>query len=121
VLARILVVDDDQAILDIIELWLENEGHSIAKVLDGELALSALRSDDFDVMITDLIMPKTEGIQLIREIRQTHKDLGIIAISGGGRKGVNYLGAAEKLGANTVLSKPLQQNGIIDAVNALLP
>ena len=68
-MANILLVDDDQAILDIVGLWLENEGHTVVKAHDGEIALSSLDDKKFDVMITDIIMPKTEGIELIREIR----------------------------------------------------
>ncbi len=120
-MAKVLVVDDDQAILDIVELWLESEGHSVSQALDGDLALDRLKAEDFDVLITDLIMPKTESIQLIMNIRKTHKKMGILAISGGGKKGANYLGAAEKLGADAILAKPLEQSQIVSAVEALLP
>jgi CheY-like chemotaxis protein len=119
-MAKILVVDDDQAILDIIKLWLENDGHAVSLAMDGDEALDLLNSEEFDVMITDLIMPKTEGIQLILEIRRTHKKIGIIAISGGGRNGANYLGSAKKLGANAILPKPLAQSDVLSAVEKLL-
>jgi len=71
-------------------------------------------------MITDIIMPRTEGIELIRETRQSHKNMGIVAISAGGKNGANYLAAAKSFGANTVISKPLDQEKIIDAVADLL-
>ncbi len=119
-MAKVLVVDDDQAMLDIIDLWLTSEGHSVTQALDGKLALKSISNEDFDVMITDLVMPETEGITLIRETRLTHKDMKILAISGGGKGGINYLDAARKLGADNALSKPLTQSGVVDAVNALL-
>jgi CheY-like chemotaxis protein len=119
-MAKVLVVDDDQAILDIIKLWLENEGHAVSLAMDGDEALDSLNNEEFDVMITDLIMPKTEGIQLILEIRRTHKNIGIVAISGGGRNGANYLESAKKLGANSILSKPLAQSDVISAVENLI-
>jgi DNA-binding NtrC family response regulator len=119
-MANVLVVDDDQAILDIVELWLRSEGHTVSQALDGDVALNSLDEEDFDVMITDLIMPRTEEIQLILEIRRTHKDMGIVAISAGGKKGVSYLDAAKKLGADTIISKPLDQDKVIGAVETLL-
>ncbi|MDP7602015.1 MAG: response regulator [Rhodospirillales bacterium] len=72
-MANVLIVDDDQAILDIVRLWLKKEEHSMSQALDGDIALDTLNDEKFDVMITDIIMPRTEGIQLIFEIRQTHK------------------------------------------------
>ncbi len=119
-MANVLIVDDDQAILDIVGLWLENEGHTVAHALDGDIALNSLKDQDFDVVITDIIMPRTEGIQLIREIRQSQKNMGIVAISAGGKKGANYLKAAKSMGANTILSKPLDQDKIVSAVKDLL-
>ena len=119
-MANVLLVDDDQAILDIVGLWLENEGHTVVKAHDGEIALSSLDDKKFDVMITDIIMPKTEGIELIREIRRKRKKMGIVAISAGGKHGANYLNAAKSMGANTVISKPLEQEIIVSAVADLL-
>ena len=119
-MAKVLVVDDDQAILDIIKLWLENEGHTVSQAVDGDQALNTLNNTNFDVVITDLIMPKTEGIQLIRELRQSDKDIGIVAISGGGKNGANYLNSAKMLGANNILFKPLVQSDIVSVVENLL-
>lgn len=123
-MAKILIVDDDQIILDVMDLWLKSKGHSISQAHDGDEALDLLHAEDFDLMITDLIMPRTEGIQLILEVRRTHKVMGIIAISSGGKKGSekagNYLNAAEKLGADAILAKPLEQGILIRTVNALL-
>ena len=89
-MANVLIVDDDQAILDIVRLWLKKEEHSMSQALDGDIALDTLNYKKFDVMITDIIMPRTEGIQLILEICQTHKKMGIVTISAGGKKGPNY-------------------------------
>ena len=119
-MANVLVVDDDQAILGVIEFWLSREGHSIYKAPDGEAALDQLSIEKFDLMVTDIIMPKTEGIQLIIEIRKTYENMNIIAISSVRKEAGNYLDAAKKLGANTILSKPLEQASFVSAVNALL-
>lgn len=119
-MAKVLIVDDDQAILDIVEIWLEGEGHSVQKALDGDAALEQSDAEDFDLMITDIIMPKTEGIQLIIKIRKKHENMRIIAISGGKNKEGNYLDAAKKLGADSILSKPLEQTSFVNAVNDLL-
>ena len=119
-MAKILVVDDDQAILGLIKLWLENEGHTVGQAMDGDQALDSLKNEEFDVVITDLIMPKTEGIQLILELRRSHKKIGIVAISGGGKNGANYLESAKKLGADAILSKPLVKSDVVGLVDNLL-
>ena len=88
----------------------------MSQALDGDIALDTLNDEKFDFMI----MPRTEGIQLILEIRQTHKKMGIVAISAGGKKSANYLKAAKTLGADTIISKPLNQEKIVSTVEVLL-
>lgn len=66
--ARILVVDDEPVILDILRDVLEYEGFSVSTVGDGELALQHLRAEAFDILLTDLKMPRLDGLQLIKQI-----------------------------------------------------
>ncbi|MEO0813308.1 MAG: response regulator, partial [Myxococcota bacterium] len=66
--ARILVVDDEPVILDILREVLEYEGFSVATVGDGEVALQRIREEAFDLLLTDLKMPRVDGLQLIKHI-----------------------------------------------------
>ncbi len=80
-----------------------------------------MRSDSFDLVITDLIMPEKEGLETIADIRKLCGDLPIIAISGGGRVGpTNYLETARFIGANTTLAKPFGRRELIKTVSELL-
>jgi YesN/AraC family two-component response regulator len=74
-----------------------------------------------DLLITDIIMPQKEGLELIIELRKKNKGLKIIAISGGGRIGPEgYLPLAKRLGADLVFQKPLVQKEFMNAISKLL-
>ena len=75
----------------------------------------------YDLIITDILMPKKEGLETLREIREEFPNIGIIAISGGGRLGnMDFLFAAGLLGADSVLAKPFSNKQITDSVNDCL-
>ncbi len=76
---------------------------------------------DFDLVITDIIMPDKEGIELIMELKRHTPDVKIMAISGGGRTGtVEFLKMAKKLGAVASLKKPIRLADFYDALNQCL-
>lgn len=119
--AKIIVVDDDKDVRDGIRLVLETCGYDVDTASDGEKGILLIESSPFDIAVIDLYMPRKEGIEMIMELRSAYPDLGIIAISGGGKvAGVNYLDLAKKLGANATLMKPFSSTDIIDAVNELV-
>jgi len=82
-------------------------------VEDGEEALSQCRAIDFDVVITDLQMPKVHGFELITALRDLNRPPPIIAVSGTGH---HQLEIAEALGARFTLSKPLHPEAVLAAV-----
>ena len=74
-----------------------------------------------DLLITDIVMPEKEGLELIFELRRKNPDLKIIAISGGGRFHYEgYLTSAKHLGANLVFQKPLDHREFINGISDLL-
>jgi DNA-binding response OmpR family regulator len=120
-MAKILVLDDEPAILLMIKKMLEKEGHEVDLALNGREGMELFEKNKPDLVITDIIMPEKEGLETILELRKKHPELKIIAISGGGRIGPQgYLPSAKYLGADLVFQKPLIQKEFVEAVSALL-
>ncbi len=121
-MANILVIDDEAPMRRFVARALEKQGHAIAEAADGAEALRILAEHPIDLVITDLLMPETDGIETIIELRRLYPATKIIAISGGGeyQSGVGFLRAAESLGADRTLTKPFEFRQLIPAVEALL-
>jgi len=120
--ANILVIDDEASTRRLVALALEKQGHTVAEAGDGAEALKILAAHKVDLVITDLLMPETDGIETIMELRRLYPATKIIAISGGGeyQSGAGFLRAAESLGADSTLSKPFEFKQLLPAVQALL-
>lgn len=117
----ILIVEDDEAVRSALRRTLVREGYEVREAREGGAALKLLASAPSDLVITDMIMPDMEGIALIIALRKDRPKLPVIAISGGGRVGMNnYLGIAEGCGASRVLAKPFQAKQILAFVQELL-
>ena len=120
-MSAILLVDDDTSVLDVMSEMLRLEGHEVTIAENGEQAVECVNRDQFDLVITDLIMPEKEGLETIADIRRQFAEIPIIAISGGGRLGPNdYLEPARFIGANATLAKPFARTELIKAVDSLL-
>lgn len=118
---RILIIDDDPVIREILTEVLELCGYTVGTAGDGDDGLEKHRKQPFDLVICDIIMPGKEGIQTIYELRRASPDLKIIAISGGGHlESEGYLRMAGKLGADFTLGKPFEPPEIEAAVKKLL-
>lgn len=121
-MANILIVDDDKQIRSMLKQMLEREGHQVNTACDGVQALSAMLQKIPDLVITDLIMPEKEGLELIRELRRYYPDLKIVVITGGSRliKPGGYLNTARLLGANLSFQKPIERKEFVSSINNLL-
>lgn len=114
---RILVVDDEHQIRDLLSAMLSREGYEVDTADDGDQALNYLTRKQVDLVVTDLIMPNKEGLETIQEVRGKHPDLPIIAISGGGRFNPSeILPLAKLLGARRIIQKPFSRMEIVSAV-----
>lgn len=119
---RILVIDDEELILRTLKGALEAAGYSVVTAPDGEQGLARFRAEDFDLVVTDIIMPQMEGIETIREIRRIAPDVPIIAASGGGQLGrERLLGMCEALGATASIAKPFRPRDLIALIERHLP
>lgn len=121
---RILLVEDDEAIRGILARTLVAAGHEVEEAWNGDVALAAYRKQAADLVITDLVMPEKDGLQMIMELRKLDPAVKIIAMSGGGRtlgQAQLYLESAKLFGALQVLAKPFTAATLMQAVNAVLP
>jgi len=117
---RILVIDDDDLVRETMKLGLESAHYQVSEANDGAVGLQIAFQDEFDLVITDILMPNKEGIETIQELRRARPALKIIAISGGDRRGGSFLEIAEKLGANKTLRKPFRPQELLRCVQDLL-
>ena len=120
-MARILVIDDDEQVLEMLYESLTREGYDVLRASNGEQGLRLYREEPVDLIITDLIMPEKEGIETIIELRQDFPDVKIIAISGGGRIGTkDYLNMAKIFGVQRTFTKPVAREQLLDAIRGLI-
>lgn len=120
-MARVLVVDDDELVLTTLKMTLEAQGHSVTAVSAASEANERIQPGRFDLVITDILMPEMDGLELIRAIRARDGDLRIIAVSGGGyRSTQDFLHFASVFGADAALSKPFNAETLADAINRAL-
>jgi CheY-like chemotaxis protein len=120
-MAKILVIDDDAAIRRMLVRILTTAGHSVMEAPDGREGIELLHASQTKVVITDIIMPRQEGIETILEIRREAPAVRIIAMSGSSQNsGMSYLDFAAKLGAHAVLAKPFRASALLDAVAEVL-
>lgn len=120
-MAKILLVEDDDLVRDMLAQVLRRAEHDVESASDGEDATEILQRINPDIMITDIIMPKKSGITLISEVKNKHPLMQIIAISGGGRLDpIGYLDLSESLGANVSFEKPVDKSALLMAIDLLL-
>lgn len=120
-MARILVIDDDPLMRGLVVRMLGDVGHELREAVDGEKGLALALSEQFDAVVTDILMPGKEGIETILELRRARPDLGIVAISGGGtHRLMDFLQFARQFGADQAVAKPFRAADLIAAVNSAL-
>lgn len=118
---RILVVDDDSQVREMLAEMLRRVGHDLATAATGRDGLEALRDGPFDIVILDMIMPDMNGVDTIRLIRSEHPTVAVVALSGGGSfKRFDLLEQAEELGVEAVLTKPVDWEEITTAVESAM-
>ncbi len=104
---RVLLVEDDDTLRRALRAGLERHGCVVADAADGNEAQAWLHAAAFDWVVTDIVMPECDGIELLRRLRSAHPHTGVVAMSGGGLGDAgDYLHMARLLGAHHVLKKP---------------
>ena len=120
-MARILVIDDDDAIRFSLKLALEDADHQVEDAANGVEGMTRFRTNPADLVITDIFMPEKEGLETIDEIKRSYPQTKIIAMSGGGRMNPeDYLEIAKRVGADRSLFKPFDIQLLVATVDDLL-
>lgn len=119
--ARILVADDEELARYTIREILEGMGHTVLEARTGNGAMKVVRTNPVDLVITDIIMPREDGVTVTAEVKRTHPEVKVIAISGGGRtNNIDFLTLAKGYGADDALAKPFTEDELRRAVDACL-
>lgn len=108
--AKILIVDDEQNIREVLSIFLKDEGYTVSVANDGKSALEAVKNDIFDLVITDLKMPKFSGFDLLKSIKETSPATVVVIITAYGT--TESAVEAMKLGAFNYIQKPFKINDI---------
>lgn len=120
-MARILVVDDEAIIRRMMRTALEQAGHEVVEAQNGEEAIRLQHASPAELVITDMLMPEADGVEVIMELRRQSPELKIIAMSGGGHFGqTETLDVAMPLGAMSTLRKPFRLDVLVETVERAL-
>ncbi len=116
-LANILIVDDEEMERVLARAILEGAGHDLLFATDGEAALKLCRTENVELVVTDLAMPDFNGLRFIKELRKAGIRIPVIAISGWAP---DQLDLAEDYGADVKLFKPTDGPELVEAVEEML-
>jgi len=124
-MSRVLVVDDDQGVRNVVKTVLERRGYDVTAAEDGRSAITAVEDEKFDVVIVDIFMPGMDGLETIRMFNRHAPAVPVIAISGflfrdSSNPAPDFLSMATKLGAAYSLHKPFRPSELVRVVEACL-
>jgi DNA-binding response OmpR family regulator len=120
-MAEVLVIEDMAGVQHTINTMLRRAGHTVTMTADGAAGLEQLRQRRFDLVITDMLMPDVDGMEVLVRLAEMPSRPPVIAMSGGGA-GVSAEAAlkAAKLKADAFLQKPFDRAELLAAVDKLL-
>lgn len=119
---QVLLIEDDVITRKVMRSLFERDGHQVRDASDGRKGFALMADITPDLVVTDIIMPEKDGLELIRELRHNRPAVKIIAISGGGRVDASdYLKMATAFGAHRVLAKPFNGDDLMATVAELFP
>ena len=116
----ILVVDDEAEIAASLQERLSMEGYRVLTAADGRKGLRVYHEQQVDLVITDVLMPELDGLEVVRTLRRLDTAIPIIAMSGGGDRDLDFLIEATEFGATRTLSKPFRLEDLVGMVHDLL-
>lgn len=117
---RILVIDDEIQICELLTAILKKLNYIVEYATNGVEAIEMQKTNQYDLLITDLVMPEKEGLEVIVEIKRFNPSIKIIAMSGAFSEGINSLATAKLLGADAIIKKPFDTAQILQIVHTVL-
>lgn len=114
----VLIADDEENISTLVQLCVTAEGHEAVCVSGAREAKAAMARQNFDLVITDVLMPDGDGLDLITQLRKVQPATRVLAMSGGGRymEGNDCLKMARRLGANAAVMKPFNREQLMAGI-----
>lgn len=121
-MAKILIVDDEPQLRVMLTHMLEMDEHDVVEAVNGVDGVRMYRECQPDLVITDLVMPEQNGIDMLLELKKESPNVKILAISGGGgiTGSFDYLPIAKLIGARQVLKKPFGVDELREAVSTVM-
>ncbi|MEQ9327916.1 MAG: response regulator [Rhodospirillales bacterium] len=116
---KALLIDDEPLARATVRRFLEREGYEVIEAENGAVGLKLSGDPEIAVVVTDIVMPEREGLEVIKELASTRPGLPVIAITGGGgdaSRAVSYIEWAEIIGAKAVLQKPFTREDLATAI-----
>lgn len=118
---RILVIDDDENIRTIFERFLKGQGYAVDCAEDGKEGIRLMENETPDLVITDIMMPNADGLEVVLSMREKYADIPVIAISGGiALASMDFLPMVKKFGAVKVFYKPVELENLLEGIRELL-
>jgi two-component system response regulator (stage 0 sporulation protein F) len=114
-LASILVIDDEEPVRVLLRFALEGAGYEVTEAANGRIGLELYRQRPTDLVITDILMPELNGLDMLLELTRDFLHAKVIAISGAGGE-QNFFDVAKLLGARQTFEKPFSMPQLLDAV-----
>src|SRR4051812_42395378 len=117
---NILVIDDDNIMLKAVKSILHKDGFNVIMAKDGKEAFELLENADYDIVITDLMMPYANGLEVVSKLRNNElkRKVGIIIVSSVGNE--ETITEAFRLGADEYIKKPIMAEELITRVRKLI-
>lgn len=117
----ILIIDDDVQFTQMLKKTITRHGYSVITATDGETGIMLYRKSPTDLVITDIILDKKQGIEIIQDLKKEFPDIKIIAISGGGYMEPElFLKFAADFGAEYTFRKPIDRKQLMDTIEKLI-
>ncbi len=116
--SRVLVVDDEEALRYLLSTELAAEGYEVETAGDGDEAIEAIKQKDYDVVLLDIKMPRVDGFEVLRFIKQNKPEIKVIMLTA--YADVKNAIEALKLGASDFVSKPYDLEDILTSINRAL-
>lgn len=114
---KILVVDDEEKIREVIREYGEFEGHSVTEAGDGMEAINICKTEDFDIIIMDIMMPRLDGFSAVKEIKKT-KDIPVLMLSARGEEYDKLFGF--EIGIDDYVVKPFSPKEVMARINVII-
>ncbi len=114
---KILIVDDEQKIREVLKEYAEYEGHSVTEAVDGMQAVELAKSEDFDIIIMDVMMPRLDGFSACKEIRK-FKQVPVLMLSARGEEYDKLFGF--EIGIDDYVVKPFSPKEVLARINAII-